>query len=323
MRALVIDDTGQAPRLVLRELAPPEPGAGELLVRVHMAGVNRADLALSRHHYADNPLGIAGSEMAGEVIGIGPGCSGFVVGDRVLALAPACHAEQVCIDHRLALHVPEDMDWRTAAALPAWYMTAHNALLAEGRLRPGEAVLVQGATSGVGIAAVQVAKCLGAAKVIGVARSVEKLRGLASYGLDLALPADPSWPDAALSATDGRGVDLVIDMVGGGALDGNLRSAAVRGRIVAVGRLGGASDTLDIAALAFKRVQLLGVTFRSRSVEEKAEIAQAFAAAVLPWASEGRVRPLIDRVYPLSDAEAAQAHVRRNAHFGKVLLEVQ
>lgn len=323
MKALVIDDTGHAPRLALRQLPQPEPGVGELLVRVRMAGINRADLALSKHHYAINPLGIAGSELAGEVVGMGDGCPGFAIGDRVIALASACHAERVCIDHRLAIHVPDSMCWQTAAALPAWYMTAHNALMTEGRLRVGESVLIQGATSGVGIATAQLAKRFGAAVVFGVARSADKLQAVAAQGVDVGLTADSAWADAVNDATGGRGVDLIIDMVGGGALGGNLRSVAVLGRIVAVGRLGGANDTLDIAALAYKRVHLMGVTFRSRSVEEKARIARAFATGVLPWVCDGRIRPLIDRVYPLAEAEAAQEHVRRNAHFGKVLLEVR
>lgn len=320
----MIDDSGPAPRLALRQLPQPEPGVGELLVSVRMAGVNRADLALARHHYAANPLGIAGSELAGEVVGMGVGCGGFSIGDRVMALVPACHAERVCIDHRLAIRVPDGLSWQTAAALPAWYMTAHNALMAEGWLRTGESVLIQGATSGVGIAAAQLAKCCGAAVVFGIARSADKLQALAAQGdLDVRLLADSAWVDAVRDATAGRGVDLIVDMVGGAALDGNLQSVAVKGRIVAVGRLGGANGRLDIAELAYKRAHLVGVTFRSRSVEEKAAIAKSFSTVVLPWVCEGRIRPLIDRVYPLAEAEAAQEHVRRNAHLGKVLLEVQ
>lgn len=324
MKALVIDDTDPAAaRLVLREVAMPAVGPGDLLVRVAMAGINRADLALSTTHYGANPTAIAGSELAGEVVATGSECRGFEIGERVMALSSACFAEFVSVDHRLAVRVPDGMDWRGAAALPAWYMTAHNALISEGSLRAGEAVLIQGATSGVGIAAAQLARLFGAGTVVGVARSADKLRRLGEYGLDHVLTADCAWPQAAREATSGRGADLIIDMVGCCELAGNLNAAAIRGRIVAVGRLGGSRDTLDIAMLAYKRIRLIGVTFRSRSVDEKAEIARAFAASVLPAVVERRITPLIDSVFPFEEAQAAHAHVRRNAHLGKVLLEVR
>ncbi|TWB87822.1 NADPH:quinone reductase-like Zn-dependent oxidoreductase [Bradyrhizobium macuxiense] len=260
--------------------------------------------------------------MAGEVIEVGSACFGFSAGDRVMGLTPGCYAEQVCIDHRIAIRIPDKIDWKTAASLPAWFMTAHNALVTEGNLRRGEAVMVQGAASGVGIATVQLARHFGASRVIGVARSLAKLERLKPFGLDVALVAEDDWPGSVRRVTDGNGVELVVDMVGGGALNGNLESAALRGRIVAVGRLGGAVDQLDINLLAFKRLKLIGVSFRSRTITERAAIAQLFANQIVPEIADGGLSPVIDAVFPLADVAAAHEYLKSNAHFGKSLLEI-
>ncbi|WP_107313332.1 MULTISPECIES: zinc-binding dehydrogenase [Burkholderia cepacia complex] len=322
MKGLIVDNNNpNNPRLVQSEVPTPRAGCGELLVRVEMAGLNRADLVLPKDHYAANEVG--GSELAGEVVEVGADCSGFAVGDRVLALSRGSHAEFACVDHRIAVHVPDGIDWQVAAALPAWYMTAHDALITNGELNAGETVLIQGITSGVGQAAAQLARLRGARSVIGVARSGPKLNLLTNDEVDHRLLSDSDWPAAVREITDGRGVDLVIDMVGGSALGGNLDSLALRGRMVAVGRLGGATDTLDLGMLAFKRARLIGVTFRSRDIDEKVAIARAFAAGVLPHVVSGRIRPRTDRIFSLAEAGIAQNLMRRNDHFGKVLLAIR
>lgn len=322
MKGLVVDAAATGtPRLVVADVPEPQPQHDELLVRVAVAGMNRADLALTADHHAGH--GVVGSELAGEVVQVGPGCAGFSVGDRIMALSRASHAELACVDHRLAVHLPPDMSWQLAGALPAWYMTAHDALVTQGGLKAGEAVLVQGVTSGVGQAAAQLAKVLGARAVVGVSRSRHKLDQLTAAEVDNRLVMEPDWPRMAREVTGGSGVDLLIDMVGGGALQGNLESMALCGRMVAVGRLGGARDTLDIGMLAFKRLRIAGVTFRSRSLEEKAAIAKAFAAEVLPHVGAGRLRPRIDCVVPLGEAAAAQDMMRSDRHFGKVLLAIR
>lgn len=322
MKGLIVDNaTPGSPRLVLVEVPEPRPGDDELLVRVVMAGLNRADLALTTDHYA--PHTVVGSELAGEVVQVGRNCVGFEVGDRVMALTRASHAEFACVDHRLAVHVPQGVDWQVASSLPAWYMTAHDALITQGEMSGGEAVLIQGVTSGVGQAAAQLAKLRGARTVVGVARSQAKLEQLMDAEVDQRLVMDADWPRKAKEGAGGTGIDLVIDMVGAGALQGNLESLALRGRMIAVGRLGGASDTLDIGMLAFKRARLIGVTFRSRSMEEKAAIARSFAGEVLPYVTAGRLKPRIDRVFPIEEAAAAQDLMRSNQHFGKVLLAIR
>ena len=321
MKGLIVDNTKpDQPRLTLAEVPLPTIGEGELLVRVKISGLNRADLALTSDHYAPNT--VAGSELAGEIVEVGPGCTGFSVGDRIMAVSRGSHAEFANVDHRIAVKLPDGIDWQAAASLPAWFMTAHDALITQGKLRTGETVLIQGVTSGVGQAAAQLAKLSGAKTVIGVARSQDKLDQLTGTEVDHTFVMKDGWSEAVREATGGQGVDLVIDMVGGGALTGNLHSLAICGRIVAVGRLGGASDTLDIGMLAFKRAQITGVTFRTRNMKEKAAIAQAFASDVLPLVVEGKLKPRIDRVVPLAEAGLAQELMRHNKHFGKVLLVI-
>ncbi len=322
MQAIVIDDSAGSPTLLLSEVPRPSPGPSELLVRIAAAGVNRADLRLSADHFGGNRHGIAGGELAGEVVEVGGATTGFAVGDHVMALAPASYAQFAVVDFRLAMAVPVGIHLVSAAALPAWYLTAHNALATVGALRAGETVLIQGVTSGVGIAALQLAQFLGAGKVIGVARSREKLARLAEAGLDRAVESGADEVEQVLAATGGRGAGLVIDLVGGGALSHNLASAAIGGRIIAVGRLGGSTDTLDINLLALRRLTLKGVTFRSRTLEERSAVARAFATEILPAVAEGRLRPIIDRTFPLDRATDAHQHVRENAHFGKTILEV-
>ena len=321
MRAIIIQGAGADARLVEADLPAPEPAATELVVRVAFAGLNRAELNLANSDHFKGQA-VPGGEFAGQVVGMGPDCRGFALGDRVMGLGRGSHAEQACIDYRLAMKVPAGLDLRTAAALPACYMTAHNALCTEGGLQAGEAVLVQGAASGVGIAVVQLARLFGAGRVIGVGRSAEKLERLRNEGLDEGVVAEGAWHERVVAACGGGGADLIVDMVGGGALSGNLASAALKARIVAVGRLGGQSDMLDINTLAFKRLRLIGVSFRSRSLEERAEIAKAFERAVLPAVASGAFCPVIDRVFPLSEVKAAHDLLRRNAHFGKTLLEI-
>lgn len=321
MRAIIRDDKAAAPELEEKEVARPVAGPGELLVRIHAAGLNRAQLPRpggSGHEV--HPLGIPGGELSGVVVEVGAGVSGFAVGDRVMALASGSYAQYAAFDHRLAIHVPPSIDLLTAAGLPSWYMTAHNAVVTEGALRSGETLLVQGATSGVGVAAAQIARCLGSAKVIGVARSAEKLAQLDAF--DDTLVSEAGWDEQVRSLTEGKGVDVIVDLVGGGALGANLRAAALGGRIVAVGRLGGSSDELDLNMLARKRIRLLGVSFRTRTMEQRADIARGFERDVLPAIVDGRIVPKFDRSFTMSEVREAQDYLKTQPKLGKVLLEI-
>ena len=324
MKAITVRETADRPVLELSEIPAPVAGPTELLVRVCAAGMNRADLVLPKVHYTAQGTSaiIAGYEMSGTVIAMGNRCKGFSIGDRVMAPTRAAFAEQCLVDHRLAMHAPMSMDLASAAALPAWYVTAHNALTAQGNLQPGESVLIQGATSGVGIATAQMARILGAGKIVGISRSSKRLEQLRDLGVDTLITADEGWPEKVKAATDGHGIDLIIDMVGGGALSGNIQCAALTGRIIAVGRMGGEKDMLDLDVVAFKRLTIRGVTFRSRTIEEQAATINTFAQEMLPLIETGKLEPVIDSVYPLSGAAEAQEHVRRNAHFGKTLISI-
>jgi len=322
MRAIIRDDRASAPTLEEVQVECPSAEPGHLLVRVHAAGLNRAQLARpGGTGHAIHPLGIPGGELSGVVVEIGAGVEGFAVGDRVMALASGSYAQYAAFDHRLAVHVPPSIDLATAAGLPSWYMTAHNAVIAEGGLRAGETLLVQGATSGVGIAAAQIARCFGCANVIGIARSSDKLAKVAEF--DHKLSATPGWQQRVKALTNDAGADLIVDLVGGGALSGNLEAAALTGRIVAVGRLGGSSDELDLNMLSRKRVRLIGVSFRTRTIGQRAAIARGFERDVLPAIVDGRIVPKADRSFMMREVREAQDYLRMQPNLGKVLLEIE
>ena len=323
MKAVLVVPGPSGPTLELQDVPAPVAGATELLVRVRGAGLNRADLRRTQSHFASTGgAHIAGLEMAGEVIGVGSAVKGWVVGDRVMAMANACYAEQAVVDYRIALRAPKQLSWIEAAGLPTVYLTAHDALATAGGLVRGGTVLVQGVTSGVGIVAVQLAKALGASQVFGTARSTARFGRLAALGMDQGIDAKTQDVVAAVSQnTGGRGVDVIVDMIGGGALTANVACSAIPGRIVSVGRLGGMTDTVDLNELARKRISLVGVTFRTRSIEDKRKLNERFMVDLGAQLADGRLRPIIDRTYPLSEALAAQDYMASNAHFGKIVLE--
>jgi len=328
MKAICIEPGEGRPQLVMREVARPEPGPHELLVAVRCAGVNFADLSRATRHFrgtGDVAAGpsVAGLEISGEVVATGSQVQGFRPGDRVMGMTQAAYAEFCCIDHRVALRVPAGLEWAEAAAVPVNFMTARDALVTNGELQPGESVLVQAASSGVGIAAVQVARALGAGLVMGTSTSPAKLERLAGLGLQTGIYSPgQDFAQAVLDATGGRGADVIIGNIGGPTLPGDIRCAAVRGRIVNVGRLGGRTGEIDLDEHARKRLRLLGVTFRTRTVEEHAEVARRAALALLPLLEARTIRPVIDSVYPLEQAAAAQDHLQSGRHFGKVVIAV-
>jgi putative PIG3 family NAD(P)H quinone oxidoreductase len=326
---MVIIPTADGGTLELRDVPEPVPGSGELLIRVHATALNRADLAQRRGAYpapvkaGDSGLAIAGLEAAGEVVGMGGEVTGFAVGDRVMAMCAGGYAELATVEHRLAVRIPERLSWEEAAAIPVAYMTAHDALITNARLQAGESVLVNAASSGVGVAAIQIARFWGAKPVLGTSGVSTKLAALAELGLDVGINyRSENFADAVLAATNGAGVDVIIDHVGAPYLADNLRCMALRGRLVSIGRLGGGTGDLNLDLLALRRLSLIGVTFRTRTLDERIAIAQRVAAELLPGLADGRLRPLIDRVFPLQEALAAQAYMASNAQIGKIVLTV-
>jgi NADPH2:quinone reductase len=329
MKAVVIIPEEEGGALAWRDVPEPKPQPGQVLIRVKAAGMNRADLAQRKGLYptpstaSTNTPMIAGLEAAGEVAALGEGATGFTVGDRVMSMCFGGYAEYVTVDHRIVVRVPERLSWQEAAAIPVAYMTEHDALITNARLQAGESVLINAASSGVGVAAIQIAKLFGAKPVIGASGDSEKLKTLTSLGLDLGINyRTENFADGVLKATSEKGVDIIIDHVGGPQLQDNLRCLALKGRLVSVGRLGGNDGALNMDFLALRRLHLIGVTFRTRTMEERAEIARRFAADVLPALADGRLRPVIDRTFPLQDALAAQEYMASNTQIGKIVLTV-
>ncbi|MCX5542136.1 zinc-binding dehydrogenase [Paraburkholderia sp. CNPSo 3076] len=325
MKAVLIfqEEGKERPTLRYQEVDEPTPGPTELLVSVKAAGINRIDLLRSTAHggpAAGKPL-IAGLEMAGDVIAVGSEVTGFKVGDKVMGMTTGAYAEKAIIDCRVANPIPKGFGYDYAAAVTTVYPTAHNALVTNGRFTKGKTLLIQGAASAVGVATLQIAKAIGSELVIGTGRNRQKAADLEKYGINhFLVKGENNIAQRVLELTDGRGVDVVIDMVGGGALADNLASVALGGHIVSVGWMGGTKDELDLDTLARKRVSLVGVSFRTRTLQQKAELFSEFRRDIYPLFESGKLTPLIQTVYPLADALRAQEDIALDRHLGKMIL---
>jgi NADPH2:quinone reductase len=325
LKAVVIDESRSDRPLILREVPDPQPGEHDLLVAVRAAALNRADLRRAATHFASSEqhgaAAIAGLELAGEVIAIGARVSGFVPGDHIMAMAGGAYAERAVVDHRLAIPVPSSMNWQQAAATPITFVTGYDALASAAEFKPGETLLVQGASTGVGIAVIQIARSLGAKTIFGTSSVPDKLRRLADLGCDVPIDyRSESFVAVVNEKTAKRGVDVVIDLVGATTAQGNIDAATVRGRIICVGRVGGLEATINLDEFARKRIRMTGVTFRTRSLDERTQVVRQFIAEMLPKLASGAIRPVIDSTYPLAEAGAAQDYMRSNKHFGKIIL---
>ena len=324
--ALVIEEAGSK-RIEIQDIARPTPGPGEVLVRVRAAGLNRADLAMNVGHFrsAGVELGapVPGVEFAGEVVEVGPEVKGVAVGDRVMAMGQGAFAEYTKIHHRLVIRVPASLDFTRAATAPVALMTAHDALITRAGLRPGESVLIQAATSGVGILAAQIARRRGARVVLGTSGSPDKLERLMAMGVgpDVGIcTASESTVDKVMAATGGKGADVIIDMVGASCLNDNLSAAALKGRIVGVGRMGGRHAQFDLDFVALRRITMIGVTFRTRTLDEVADVASAMSSDLLAEVDSGAIHWPIDCSFPLEQTAEAYATMRSNSHAGKIAL---
>jgi NADPH2:quinone reductase len=320
MKAAVVTEGG----LEVREVPQPKPKANEIVVKVRAASLNRADLGVAAGHQ-HGPIGGAGTvpglEWAGEVEEVGAEVASFRAGDRVMCSGSGGYAEYAAADHGRASPVPDGMSFETATTLPVALQTMHNAIVTNGRLQPGESILIQGASSGVGLMALQIARRRGAGVVIGTSTNADRRARLAEFGATHAIDtSDPSWPDKAREATGGKGVDVIIDQVSASVANGNMQAAAVLGRIVNVGRLGGSMGEFDYDLHALKRISYIGVTFRTRSVAEVREINRLMRDELWDAVAAGELRLPIDRSFALSDVKAALAHMKANQHFGKILL---
>jgi NADPH2:quinone reductase len=324
VRAVVIARPGGPEVLELRDVPAPEPSGAQLRVRVHATAVNRADLLQRRGAYpapAGAPADIPGLEYAGTVDAVGPAASGWRIGERVMGLVGGGgYAEAVVVDEGEALPVPAGLSLEQAAAVPEAFLTAHDALVTQARLKAGEVVLIHGVGSGVGTAALQLAAVRGA-RVIGTSRSAWKLERAVELGLHDAIDTGrEDFAHAVLRLTDGHGADVVLDLVGGDYLRGNLDALAGRGRIAVVGLVAGATATLDMRTLMGKRAHIFGTVMRTRPLREKVAVAAAFRDDALHHFDTGRLRPVIDDVLPMGEAAAAHARLEANENFGKIVL---
>lgn len=326
MKAIVIRQPGGPEVLELREIADPAPGPGELLLHVHATALNRADLLQRRGLYPPPPgaSDILGLECSGVVAARGPGSFAWELGTRVMALLPGGgYAERVVIPERLAIPVPDELGLDQAAAIPEAFLTAQEALFTLGRAGPGDWVLVHAAAGGVGSAAVQLAKEHGA-KVIATAGSAEKLERVRELGADVLVDYKrEDFATVAADVTSGRGVDVVLDFVGASYFDQHVRCLAEGGRQIVIGLLGGMKAELNLAVLLRKRLQLLGLVMRYRSLSDKAAITARFIREELPRFRSGNLRPIIDSVLPLASAREAHERMEQNLNVGKIVLQAR
>ena len=322
MRAVVIPEFGGPEVLRLASVPDPRPSANEIVVGVRASGVNRADLLQRRGLYPPPPgeSEVPGLEFAGVVEEAGAGATRWRPGDRVMGIVGGGgYAERVVVDERVAVAVPEGMSWTAAGAIPEVYMTAFDAVFRQAGLKRGETVLVHAVGSGVGTAAVQLARRAGAF-TIGTSRTASKLQRAADLGLDVGLEGEGAWHRAVRRETNGRGAGVILDLVGAPYLARNQAAIAVGGRHVVVGVPGGTRAEIDLRALMARRARLFGTVLRARGVEEKAALAAGFGAEVLPGFAEARLIPVIDRVYPVSRAADAHRRMEANRNFGKIVM---
>jgi NADPH2:quinone reductase len=323
MRAAVLGEKG----VEIRDLPKPVPKPNEVLIRVRASSLNRADLLVALGHQHGSVGGVGarlGLECAGEVEAVGSEVEGVKPGDRVMASAPGGFAEYVVTDAGRAHRIPgNNMSYEQAACFPVALQTMHNAVVTAGRLKRGETMLMQGASAGVGLMGMQIGKLMGASLVIGTSTNADRRARLHEFGCDLALDsADPSWPDQVKNATGGKGVDLIVDLVSAPVANQNLEAASILGRIVNVGRLGGMKGEFDFDKHALKRIDYIGVTFRTRSAEEVREINRRMRADLWPAIEAGKLSLPIHKTYKLVDIGEALALMRANRHFGKVVISV-
>ena len=323
MRAALVAEGGGV-RLV-EDRPVPRPREGEALVRVRAAALNRADLAVlagGRHGAQGGAGATMGMELAGEVVEVGPGVQGLSPGDRVMGSGAGTYADYAAVDAGRLLPLPRaGMGFDEAATLPVALQTMHDAVITHGALQPGESVLIQGASSGVGLMALQIARWRGAGLVIGSSTHDERRARLAGFGAHHAIDSrDPAWPERVRELTAGKGVDVIVDQLSGTAMNPNMRAAAVLGRIVNVGRLAGMRGEFDFDLHALKRIRYEGVTFRTRSPQEVREIVRRMRDDLWPALADGTLSLPIAARFPLERIAEAFALMAGNGHFGKIVV---
>jgi NADPH:quinone reductase len=326
MRAVWISQSGGPEILQIRKVVKPQAGFGEVLVKVRASALNRADL-LQRQGKYPAPAGfsqeIPGMEFAGEVVETGEGARMWKPGQRVFGLlGGAAHAEYVVTHERLVAAIPGNLTWEEAAAVPEAFITAHDALWIQAALRPAETVLIHSVGSGVGLAATQLARAIRAVP-FGTSRTPEKIAQAKQFGLEDGSVVRESFDDLLAQAekwTAGRGIDVVLDLAGGPYVKASQKLMALKGRMVLVGTVAGGNYELDSRFVMGKRLQIRGTVLRARTLEEKIQVTQSFAAEVVPLLEKGIVRPAIDSSFKMADISQAHERLESNQTFGKVVI---
>ena len=310
----------------IADVAKPAPNGTQVLVRVRACGLNRADLGMTKGHAHGGAGGLGtvlGMEWAGEIAELGSDAKGVKVGDRVMGSGGAAFAEYTLADHGRLFHIPasSNMSYLDAATLPVALATMHNAVVTNGTLQPGQSVLIQGASSGVGLMAMQIAKLKGAKIVIGSSTDAMRRGRLQEFGADLAVDSsDPGWVKQVLDATGGEGVDLIVDQVSGKVASQNLAATKIKGRIVNVGRLGGTHGDFNFDLHAARRINYIGVTFRTRSIEEIRDIFDEVRKDIWPAVELRKLQLPIDKVFAFADIGKAFDRMEANQHLGKIVV---
>jgi len=328
MKVAIMVPGADGGRWDVRDVQRPVVTAGHVLVRVHASSLNRAEFRRLhslrvRPGQAAPEARTGGGDAAGEVVEIGAGVTGVKPGDRVMGRCAGGFAEFALLDAREVMPAPERLSWEEAACVPVVFVVVHDALFVSGQLRASETLLLTAAPSGVGVAALLLAKFLGA-KVIGTSRSAEKLERLKTHGLDGAVVTGSEGFGEAISRVIGdQGVDMVVDNIGADVLGPCLDALAVGGRFVTIGRMSGVTKgELDVDRMAERRLHLYGVSNRLRTPAQRAESAKRFLSDLLPALSDGRIRPVIDRTFPLDEIAAAGVYLEADKHVGKVVIRI-
>jgi putative PIG3 family NAD(P)H quinone oxidoreductase len=324
MRAAVITRPGGPEVLEIREVDPPDAGPNDLVVRVRASGLNRADIHQREGAYPappGSPPDIPGLEYAGEVARVGSDVHEFAVGDRVFGIAGGgAHAELLAVPARTVARAPASLSWEDAGAVPEAFITAHDALVTQAHLAPGERVLIHAAGSGVGLAAVQIVRAMGAIPY-GTSRTADKIERALPFGLERgAVVRDASEIGPVAQEWAPQGFNVVLDLVGGAYTPASVSVLASRGRLMLVGLVAGATATFDLRRILSRRIALIGTVLRARSVDEKAAATEAFARDLVQRFDAGALRAVVDRVFPLAEIADAHRRMESNETFGKVVV---
>ena len=318
---MVSNDTGA--HLELRDVDMPTPGDGQVLVKMHAASLNRGEFIHGHGLHAAGSAKAAGMEGSGEIVQVGESVTGWTLGDRVMGRCPGAFSQYALMDVREMMPVPASLNLEEAASIPLTFLVTHDLLVLQGQLQMGQWLLINGASSGVGVASLQMAKVLGA-KVIGTSGSQEKLNHLKSLGLDVGLcTRAPDFYEAVMQATEGKGANLAVNTVGGTVFAESLRSLAFQGRMGIVGYVDGTlSAPIDLESLHAKRLTVFGVSNKLRTPVQRASGIAQFAAQILPAFADGRIRPLVDKVFSFEAMPQAKAHMESNLHTGKIVIQI-